>query len=73
VLVRAVDEILGTHKVCRGRIDGDRLVFESMKGAGARLRFTWGGFDPAVIIWRNEMVAGDGSRFLIEDYLMVPR
>ena len=57
----------------RGRINGDRLVFESMAGAVARLRFTWDASDPGVIIWRNEMAVGTGSWFLIEEYRMVPR
>jgi hypothetical protein len=63
----------GHAEVFRGRIDGDRLVFESMEGAAARLRFTWETTDPDVITWRNEMAVGDGSWFLIEEYRMVPR
>jgi len=63
----------GHADVYRGRIDGDRLVFESLAGAKARLRFTWDASDPAVIIWRNEMAMADGSWFLIEEYPMVPR
>jgi len=63
----------GHADVFRGRIDGDRLVFESLEGATARLRFTWDASDPAVITWRNEMAAGDGPWFLIEEYRMVPR
>ena len=39
---------------------------------GPRLRFTWEASDPGVITWRNEMVAADGSWFLIEEYEMVP-
>jgi hypothetical protein len=52
--------------------EGDRLVFESMAGAGTRLRFTWDASDPTVITWRNEMAVDDGSWFLIEEYPMVP-
>ena len=62
----------GHADVYSGRIDGDRLVFESMQGARIRLRFTWDASDPAVIIWRNEMAVGDGSWFLIEEYPKVP-
>jgi len=54
-------------------IDGDRLVFESLEGATARLRFTWDATDPGVITWRNGMAVGDGSWLLIEEYRMVPR
>lgn len=57
----------------RGHIDGDRLIFEPLKGTGTRLRFTWDASDPDVISWRNEMTTGDGTWFLIEEYLMVPR
>jgi hypothetical protein len=63
----------GHADVYRGRIDGDRLEFESMEGAAVRLRFTWDVSDPGVITWRNEMSAGDRSWFLIEEYRMVPR
>jgi hypothetical protein len=63
----------GHADVYRGRIDGDRLMFESTDGAQIRLRFTWDASDPAVIMWRNEMSMADGSWFLIEEYPMVPR
>jgi hypothetical protein len=56
----------------RGHIEGDQLIFESMAGAGTRLRFTWDASDPGVIRWRNEMAVDDGSWFLIEEYPMVP-
>ena len=62
----------GHADVYRGHIDGDRLVFESLEGAGPRLRFTWDASDPAVITWRNEMSVADGSWFLIEEYPMMP-
>lgn len=55
-----------------GRIEGDRLVFESLEGAASRLRLTWDVSDPDVIIWRNEMSLAEGSWFLIEEYAMVP-
>ena len=62
----------GHADVYRGRIDGDRLVFESVRETGPRLRFTWDASDPGVITWRNEMAVADGSWFLIEEYAMVP-
>ena len=62
----------GNADVYRGHIEGDRLVFESMAGAGTRLRFTWDASDPSVITWRNEMAVENGSWFLIEEYPMVP-
>jgi len=63
----------GHADVYRGRVEGDRLVFESIQDTGPRLRFTWDASDPGVITWRNEMAAPDGSWFLIEEYTMVPR
>ena len=63
----------GHSDMYRGRVEGDRLVFESMRGSGPRLRFTWDASDPGVTTWRNEMAAPDGSWFLIEEYTMVPR
>ena len=62
----------GNAEVYRGRIDGDRLVFESVADSGTRLRLTWDVSDPRAIRWRNEMTAGDGSWFLIEEYPTVP-
>jgi len=62
----------GHTDVYRGRIDGDRLVFESLPDTGPRLRFTWNASAPDVIGWRNEMAVPDGSWFLIEEYSMVP-
>jgi hypothetical protein len=63
----------GHAAVYRGRIDGDRLVFESLEDAGVRLRLTWDASDPDVITWRNEMTVGEGTWFLIEEYRIVPR
>jgi hypothetical protein len=62
----------GHADVFRGHIDGDRLVYESLEGASARLRFTWDASQPGVIVWRNEIATGGGSWFLIEEYAMVP-
>jgi hypothetical protein len=62
----------GHAEVYHGRIEGDRLVFESPEGAAARLRLTWDASDPGVILWRNEMSLEEGSWFLIEEYAMVP-
>ena len=53
----------GHADVYRGRVEGDRLVFESMRDTGPRLRFTWDASVPGVITWRNEMAAADRSWF----------
>lgn len=69
----AMTDNYGHAAVYRGHVDGDRLVFESLEDAAVRLRFTWdasGG--PDAITWRNEMRAGDGPWFLIEEYTMTP-
>jgi hypothetical protein len=55
-----------------GRIEGDRLIFESLPGSPVRLRFTWDVSDPFEIRWRNEMGLGEDQWFLIEEYRMVP-
>ena len=62
----------GHAMVYRGRIRGDRLIFESPEGSAIRLRFTWDASDAAVTLWRNEMAVGEGAWFLIEEYPMVP-
>ena len=62
----------GHADVFRGQIEGDRLIFESIAETGIRLRFTWDASDPDIINWRNEMSAGGGPWFLIEEYPMVP-
>jgi hypothetical protein len=62
----------GHADVFRGHIEGDRLIFESIAETGIRLRFIWDASDPDVINWRNEMSAGDGPWFLIEEYPMMP-
>jgi len=59
--------------VYRGRIDGSRLIFESLEDARVRLRLTWDTSDTDVITWRNEMTTDDGTSFLIEEYRMTPR
>ncbi|MGZ8662357.1 MAG: DUF1579 family protein [Actinomycetota bacterium] len=60
----------GHAMVYRGRIEGDRLIFESLEGAAVRLRFTWT-VEPGRTLWRNEMAIGDGDWFLIEEYPMI--
>jgi hypothetical protein len=62
----------GHADVYAGRIEGDRLTFESSADKPVRLRFIWDVSDPSDIIWRNEMAMGDGTWFLIEEYHMTP-
>ena len=62
----------GHADIYRGRIDGDRLIFESIAEAGTRLRLTWDASDLGVINWRNEILLEDRSWLLIEEYQMTP-
>jgi Protein of unknown function (DUF1579) len=58
----------GHAEVMRGKIEGDRLVFESVPDAPVRIRLVWDLTDPNVLIWRNE-VSIDGSPWaLVEQY-----
>jgi hypothetical protein len=64
----------GNASVMHGRIDGDRLIFETLDDAPIRLRMIWDAADPADIIWRNEASMDDGTTWtLIETYHVTPR
>ena len=62
----------GHAGVMNGRLDGDRLIFESEGDAPPRLRLTWDATDPRDITWRNEMALEGDAWFLIEEYHMTP-
>jgi hypothetical protein len=71
-------EYLATHNdnnghagVMHGRIDGNRLVYESSVG-NARLRMTLDAADPHGVVWTNEASAAGGPWRLIERYRMTP-
>jgi hypothetical protein len=63
----------GHADVMRGRIEGDRLTFESIGEPPVRLRLVWDLSDSKHPTWRNEMSVGDGLWFLIEEYELTPR
>ncbi len=63
-----VADCYGHAEVLDGRIDGDRLVFESTGDPPVRIRLTWELTGPAVMLWRNELRAGDGPWSLVEEY-----
>ena len=46
----------------QGRIEDDRLIFESLGEAPVRLRFTWDATEDGVIRWRNEIETGEDER-----------
>jgi hypothetical protein len=70
--VATMTDNYGHADVYAGRIDGDRLIFESSEGRSVRLRFTWDVADPDDVLWRNEMAVGTAPWFLIEEYHMEP-
>jgi hypothetical protein len=56
----------------RGRIDGDFMVFESMRDTPPLLKMTWDASSPGYLTWRNEMTFDGENWQLIEEYRMVP-
>jgi hypothetical protein len=62
----------GHADVMRGRIDGDRLVYESIGEDPVRLRMTFDVSDPRSAVWTNEASAAGGAWTLIETYRMTP-
>ena len=62
----------GHAAVMRGRIERDRLVFETIDDAPVRLRMTWDASDPPRLTWRNESSTEGRDWFLIESYTMTP-
>ena len=60
----------GHADVMRGRIDGDRLIYETLEGRPARLRLTWDLTDPDARVWTNEVCLGGDSWQLNESYRM---
>jgi hypothetical protein len=59
-----------TLEIDRGRLDGDTLVYESLKEALPRIRLTWVLTDPTHCTWRNEYTIDGQTWQLIEEYRM---
>jgi hypothetical protein len=55
-----------------GKIEGNRLVMESLGDPPVKLRFIWDITDPKAVKWRNEMSINKGPWQLIEEYVMIP-
>jgi hypothetical protein len=55
----------------RGRIEGDRLVYESLQEGLPRIRLAWILEDPEHCTWRNEYTLDGSTWTLIEEYAMV--
>jgi hypothetical protein len=55
----------------RGRIEGDRLVYESVGESLPRIRLTWALVDAEHATWRNEYTLDGSVWILVEEYQMV--
>jgi Protein of unknown function (DUF1579) len=56
--------------IYRGRIEGDRLIYESLQDALPRIRLTWILTDSTHATWRNEFTVDGETWSLIEEYEM---
>jgi len=54
----------------RGRIEGDRLIYESLQEGLPRIRLTWILKDDTHATWRNEFTLDGRTWSLIEEYEM---
>jgi hypothetical protein len=59
-----------TLEIYRGRIEGNRLVYESLSESLPRIRLTWILRDPDHCAWRNEYTLDGEQWTLIEEYAM---
>jgi hypothetical protein len=62
----------GHADLMRGRIDGDRLIYESMGEPAVRIRLTWDLEDPDAPVWTNEVSVSEGAWLLVETYRLLP-
>ncbi|HSJ36548.1 MAG TPA: DUF1579 family protein [Acidimicrobiia bacterium] len=67
-----VADCYGHTEIMRGRIDGDIMVFESMRDTPPMLKMTWDVSSPDVLLWRNEMSLDGSDWMLVEEYEMIP-
>jgi hypothetical protein len=54
----------------RGRLEGDRLIYESLEQGFPRIRLTWILDDASHCRWRNELTLDGKAWSLIEEYRM---
>jgi hypothetical protein len=54
----------------RGRVEGDRLIYESLQEGLPRIRLTWILTDATHCAWRNEFTVDGETWGLIEEYQM---
>jgi hypothetical protein len=57
--------------IYRGRIDGNRLVYEPLSDTLPRIRLTWILTEPDHCTWRNEFTLDGQTWALIEEYQMM--
>jgi hypothetical protein len=62
----------GHAEVLSGRIEGDRMTFESIGERPVRILLVWDISQPDDMTWRNEMSLTDGVWTLVEEYHMTP-
>lgn len=67
-----IADCYGHTEIMRGWIDGDRMVFVSMRETPPKLKMTWDVSSPELLLWRNEMSFDGEQWMLIEEYEMVP-
>ena len=67
-----IADCYGHTEIMKGRIEGDVMVFESMRETPPMLRMTWDASSPDLLLWRNEMSSDGMSWQLVEEYLMAP-
>lgn len=67
-----VADCYGHTEIMRGRIDGDIMVFESMRDTPPMLKMTWDVSSSEVLLWRNEMSLDGSNWMLVEEYEMIP-
>jgi hypothetical protein len=58
--------------IYRGRIDGDRLVYEPIDASLPRIRLTWDLSSPDAPLWKNEITFDGETWGLIEAYRLQP-
>lgn len=67
-----VADVYGHAEVMRGRIEGERLTFESVGDPPVRIRLVWDLTDPRDMLWRNEMSVAGSPWSLVEEYHCTP-
>jgi hypothetical protein len=62
----------GRTALLEGRIEADRMTFESIDPQPPHIRLTWDLTQAGTVIWRNEMSIDRLEWFLVEDYEILP-